>query len=913
MHRPISASLHSKTKITPMKSPHVLFALLITSTAFSQQAAPLAPKPEDEAVRLSVFTVSEEKDVGYESLQSTSGSRTAENLKDLANSISVVNSQLIGDVGAQNISELSKWFVTGEADPNPHSTVLIFRGVANNFGQRDGMIWYSPSDSYNMGRVELARGPNGFLYGETGMGGSSNINAKQPLPRPFGSVELTLGSFENVRAVVDLNQPLRHGVIVRVNAAASHTTAFHRYGLRNFKGLTFSASWRPTRTTYIDASFEHAENVSNATTPMRDGYSFTDRGVRSPTLYAANNNADLVYLPASRTYFRRNSPGQRVSVGTGLADADFSVMQRVSRKFNFAGADNLVTRPFSNFKLKVEQSVGKSLSFLLDGRWYSQLYDGWSASDNTIYRDLNATLPDGSANPNVGKLYAEYQRSHRVYGNVVRDLRLQANYDFEVKWMKQRLVLFGQQHQDNNSVQASAFLNEFIDPENPAFSLGNRTSADVFNSAPTAAAFAANRSLMSKYSQRVLRRFYLDGGDYDQLTRSTYAVPGVSKYLPSMGNYGATGALINRFYTPSWGAGLSGSYLQDRLFTKVGWRHDQFRQALSPYIVLPYESRDQVTLVQYPSDNPAFSNKTFSPVWNFNSYNTGVVIRPVKWVGFSWNRAQNASISSGLGGNTYRLGQTQGINEGTGDDYGIRFSLFDGRLEFNVTRYDNYQPNNRLNGVVTQTGGNSATWLELTTLFPTAFDPVSNGDTQHVQTTGYEYELVGSPVRNIRFMANFANNYVETNNRLLVLKSFQADARKQNLATPNLDALLLTYPDHVPNAGYTKQRANFFGRYEFKSEALKGVYVGGGFNWRSPTYRGNISLTGSGVATPLWAPSYTLYTLIAGYETKIKGHATSFGLNISNLFDKQYFRATGTTSAGWGDPRTIRMTTKVSF
>jgi outer membrane receptor for monomeric catechols len=74
-------------------------------------AASASPKAADEPTTLSVFTVSEEKNVGYSSMQTTAGMRTVQELKNVANSISVVNSELIADIGATN---LAGWFGRGQ-------------------------------------------------------------------------------------------------------------------------------------------------------------------------------------------------------------------------------------------------------------------------------------------------------------------------------------------------------------------------------------------------------------------------------------------------------------------------------------------------------------------------------------------------------------------------------------------------------------------------------------------------------------------------------------------------------------------------------------------------------------------------------------------------------------------------------
>ena len=186
-----------------MKSPRNLFAILTTcmaaATSTEAQTAPTArtaPAAED-AITLSTFTVSEGSSKGYQSMQTTSGMRTVQELKNVANSISVVNSELIADIGATSLMEVSKYFVSGEASPNPNGfQQTISRGVPSNSGAlRNGWYWYSPQDSYAMERIELLRGPNAFLYGESAMGGMTNQVTKRGLfTRDFNRVKVTGGA-----------------------------------------------------------------------------------------------------------------------------------------------------------------------------------------------------------------------------------------------------------------------------------------------------------------------------------------------------------------------------------------------------------------------------------------------------------------------------------------------------------------------------------------------------------------------------------------------------------------------------------------------------------------------------------------------------------------------------------------------
>ena len=139
----------------------------------------------------------------------------------------------------------------------------------------------------------------------------------------------------------------------------------------------------------------------------------------------------------------------------------------------------------------------------------------------------------------------------------------------------------------------------------------------------------------------------------------------------------------------------------------------------------------------------------------------------------------------------------------------MRLTLFGGRLEVNTTRYKNFSPNARISPAPAV-----AILDEATAIFGTGFNRAGT-DYQTLNTTGWEVEVVANFTRNWRLMLNGATNELAITNRLPQLKAFQAAAKAQSKATPLLDAFLLTFPEGVPSAGYTKARANVFTRYDF--------------------------------------------------------------------------------------------------
>lgn len=890
-----------------MKSPRTLFAILTTCMAAAisteAQTAPTArtvPAAED-TITLSTFTVSEGSSKGYQSMQTTSGMRTVQQLKNVANSISIVNSELIADTGAISLMEVSKYFVSGEASPNPNGfQQTISRGVPSNSGAlRNGWYWYSPQDSYAMERIELLRGPNAFLYGESAMGGMTNQVTKRGLfTRDFNRVKVTGGAGgifsggdvkdNNLRRVeLDLNRILvADKLAVRFATVASNGTGWVNNTSSKIRGLYGAMSYRPFRSTTVDVMVEHGETTHVRSQGLyTDQFSFTTR----TTLTNANG---LIYIPGTGQLYR--AAGQVRSAGSGLTIVNPTI---VPKGFMVLGPNNTQQDNFNSFSIEVSQKVGKNLNLLLSGNAYQRKTD--LRGNNVglqVYRDLSPLLPNGAANPNFDRLFTEYQRSDVISGNIVRDMRLSAVYDLNTPWMKQQFVLSLQQHQDTPLAQAGAKFAEFIDPANPNF-------IGTIDPTISVAATAANRATLT--NNRFFRRYYLSDGDSPQLTGDMGGRPGTSAWFADLvgGAAGAANATWRRFYIPSVSVGASGSYFKDHLFTLVGLRKDRFNMRTENGIVR--------ALPNYTWVNNYLPGQALPQVQFLNSKadgaNYGGVLRVNDTLAFSWNHGKSFQISVGDGAGLFTPGQVQTIGTGEGQDASMRLTLFGGRLEVNTTRYKNFSPNARISPAPAV-----AILDEATAIFGTDFNRAGT-DYQTLNTTGWEMEVVANFTRNWRLMLNGATNELAITNRLPQLKGFQAAAKAQSKATPLLDTFLLTFPEGVPSAGYTKARANLFTRYDFTQGALKGFYVGGGANWRQRTFRGNAITVQGGTLQPVWSPSYTVANLLAGYSTKLLQRRVNFSLNIDNALNKSYYATVATNVASWGAPQNFRFSTTVDF
>ena len=889
--------LRLRTRLLPVA---IAAGCLALPSQVLAQAAPAAPAAgnanavatKDEAVQLSTFTVREDQDIGYESMHTTSGMRTVQELKNLANSISIMNQQLIEDTASLTMDEMATWFVSGESNPEPNAAVdsrVILRGIANAYAMRNGWIWYSPMDSYSTEKVELLRGPNAFLYGEADVGGAQNQMTKRGLfTRNINRLKLMAGNDNLMRAEIDVNRPIvKDKLAVRVSAVQSRNDSWIDDVRRDFNGIYAAVTYRPFRKTAINVMAEHAEtNSVNSQGLYVDAFSRT----ATANIAAAGG---FVYVPATGLMYRAQGAGRVNSTGSATTVIDPSILKK---SFHSAGPNSTFENYYQSVTIEAEHHIGDNLHLQVSGNFYQRNVDILLVgAGRNIFRDRNATLPNGQANPYFNELYTEYFRQRNEHGNIVKDIRFSAVYDINTRWMKQQLLLNLQQHQDNPYHRKPKW-GEYLDESNPAWT-------GVINREITQAAFTANRAVFT--NNRFMRRFYFNR-DGMRGSEDLGPVPGVSAWYPDLSSQvGAAGhQLYRRFYTPSWGVGASGSYFKNHLFTHVGYRRDEFNMKTRFTTVRPL--KNQWVVDEIPGLFPA--NQTFVQA-KVDGANYGAVFRLNDAFAIGYNYAQSFRISTGEGSLTHRIGERQGVPVGEGEDISARLSLFKGRIEISVVRYDNFRPNDRFNP-----NPNVQVEDEISAIFPESF-LASGQDYQTTTTKGYEFELMANVTRNWRMTLNFATNKVVTENRAPLLKGFQAEAKQKSQPTPLLDEFLLTYPEGVPNAGYTKARANIFTRYTFIEGALKGAYIGGGVNWREPTFRGNGDHD-SNPATPvaaMWSPGYSLYSLLAGYRANVFKRPTTFALNVSNLLDKEYYRSAGIASGSWGEPRSFRLTVSTDF
>ena len=100
---------------------------------------------------------------------------------------------------------------------------------------------------YNAERVEVFKGPAGFLYGSNPLAGAVNIVRRQPEPARFGRLAVESGSFGAAAAEVDWNHAAGDGELAfRLNGTWRRTDGYREGKEGELVAVNPALAWRPS-------------------------------------------------------------------------------------------------------------------------------------------------------------------------------------------------------------------------------------------------------------------------------------------------------------------------------------------------------------------------------------------------------------------------------------------------------------------------------------------------------------------------------------------------------------------------------------------------------------------------------------------------------------------------------------------
>lgn len=207
-------------------------------------------------------------------------------LRDLPQSVTVINRALIEDLSLQGMADVVRYvpgITMGQGEGHRDQPTIRGNSTTADFfidGVRDDAQYFR--DLYNVERVEALKGSNAMIFGRGGGGGVINRAMKEAEFIPLRELVLQGGSYNNRRTTLDMGQGFTRGIAGRLNAMYENSDVFReavgvkRHGLH--PTLTYLSGSGGTRATFGYENFVDHRTVdrgipSYAGRPLQTGVS----------------------------------------------------------------------------------------------------------------------------------------------------------------------------------------------------------------------------------------------------------------------------------------------------------------------------------------------------------------------------------------------------------------------------------------------------------------------------------------------------------------------------------------------------------------------------------------------------------------------------------------------------------------
>ncbi|XBQ16748.1 MAG: TonB-dependent siderophore receptor [Oceanicaulis sp.] len=199
----------------------------------------------------------------YAEDESSSATRTPTPLEDLPQSLFVITRDVIDDQAMTGLGELVRYVpgvTMGQGEG--HRDAPIFRGniTTSDFfvdGLRDDLQYLR--DLYNVERVDVIKGPSALVFGR-GTGGGAINRVSKAAGADVRAIDLSLGTFGQARAALDLGAEITPAMAARVNAVIEDSESFRNLVEIERRGLAPAAAFDLGPDTRLDVFGEWFED-----------------------------------------------------------------------------------------------------------------------------------------------------------------------------------------------------------------------------------------------------------------------------------------------------------------------------------------------------------------------------------------------------------------------------------------------------------------------------------------------------------------------------------------------------------------------------------------------------------------------------------------------------------------------------
>jgi len=199
-----------KNNINPLQKIAYLWIFALISLLLTDLVGQQGVDDEDIET-LDPFQGDEWTDTGYFADRSASATRINVPIRQMAQSVSIFNRQMIDDLGPTKVGDIVRYSANVNGRDERDDGAITVRGFSATT-LLDSFIFSPGNESSfpleNIERVELIKGASAVLYGSTPPGGVINMVRKLPEPKQSGKLELEIGQHESFKGVLDVTGPI---------------------------------------------------------------------------------------------------------------------------------------------------------------------------------------------------------------------------------------------------------------------------------------------------------------------------------------------------------------------------------------------------------------------------------------------------------------------------------------------------------------------------------------------------------------------------------------------------------------------------------------------------------------------------------------------------------------------------------
>jgi iron complex outermembrane receptor protein len=808
----------------------ILLTLSFTSIILAQTSAP--PTDADATLVLPSFQVNSSTDKGYLAGNSVSSSRIDTPIKELPFAVSAFTQQFITDIGARELFDVVKYsagVMSGSSEFLAGDTSFSIRGFKQP-PEHDGFFESGRGNVYvdtsNVERVEVVKGPAALLYGAVAPGGTVNYITKKPEDRPFVSVNTQYGSYDFARATVDINEPLiANTLLFRFNSAFENGSEWVEGTDSKTKVFAPALTWKISPTVSLRVNYQYFDRKE---TPP--AYPNAQMEVATPASEVAAMTPGAAGPSAALT----GKTGIDAAMGYGSDGSNPGFLAYYPlwpKNENYLNNSDSRTTNLQSFDVELDAALNRHLNSRLNFNFSHTYQTSTILGQSQIYLAPSNSLvfnngvwgvaPSWTAMTAAQQLAAELTFAQQVLADV--NTALQPQNGTPGPAIIPKVPTYSSAKSNTASLQWEV-AGEYDFPWGKLKPVGGVfwDASGLYSYGKANTGGAASPFAQSWDVNPASPTFFIDRTPAVNVASLTNITSNTFAWNSDQAVYGA----------------LNASLFHEKLFFVGGLRYNlsqtqatNFAAASSLAVGRRYEA-DKTT----PQIGMGY--RVLPNLMLYASYSTAYSLPSTPYL--SQIEIINGQVTS--------TPTTPAVpTTATSYEVGVKTDFLNGRISSTLSLYDITQKDvvQTVNSFIN--GGTYASSVQQT----------------KVRSTGIELETTLSPLDNWQVFLSAAYD------------------NARNVAEPLGDLYYLGEPPP-----YTaRQTANLWTRYSFMSAPIKGLWVGGGFN-----YQGRMQ--GDTVNKDDYLPPVCIWNVATGYDWTWDHTKMNATLNLNNLTNEFYVPAT---------------------